>query len=318
MIFERMEFLYPKVSVIMATYNRAHFIEDSLDSILNQTYENWECIIIDDGSVDSTKVILQSYIKKDNRFKFFNRSDNHKKGLPGCRNMGLELANGEFIVFFDDDDIVHPQNINICIELLSKNNCSFIRYNKEPFLKELSVESFNNELDYKAEVVGINDVEEIVTGEISFASCTVMWRNDCFSNIRFNEELMYAEEWECFVRIITEGWAGISTNMVLYFNRKHAESNTGQFWNNDPVRMNSKVKAVKLVIDTLKRKDVLSKRLIKYFVRLGFMFKKPEIIIYALKQSEAGFIELWKYKLGYIFYPFLRPVFILYAKFNKS
>ena len=104
-----------KVSIIMATCNRAHLIEETLDSILNQSFRNWECIIIDDGESDSTQEVLYPYLEKDSRIKYFKRDNSHQKGLPGCRNMGLELANGEYIIFFDDDDIVHPDNLKFSI-----------------------------------------------------------------------------------------------------------------------------------------------------------------------------------------------------------
>src|SRR5680860_884854 len=93
-----------QVSIIMATYNRSHFIGETLDSILNQAFENWECLIIDDGSTDNTKEFLRPYVLKDSRFEYYERTKDHKKGLPGCRNQGLEIAKGDYIIFFDDDD----------------------------------------------------------------------------------------------------------------------------------------------------------------------------------------------------------------------
>ena len=88
------------ISIIMATYNRAHFIKESLDSILNQSYENWECIIIDDGGMDNTAEVIDPILEGDSRFKFFQREKKYIKGLPGCRNMGLDLSVGDYIVFF--------------------------------------------------------------------------------------------------------------------------------------------------------------------------------------------------------------------------
>ena len=109
----------PQVSIIMATYNRAHLIEETLDSILNQSFINWECLIIDDGSTDNTTEVLRPYLLKDLRLRYSERTKDHKKGLSGCRNQGLELAKGDYIIFFDDDDMVHPDNLKICMEVLS-------------------------------------------------------------------------------------------------------------------------------------------------------------------------------------------------------
>jgi glycosyltransferase involved in cell wall biosynthesis len=95
----------PKVSIIMATYNRAHFIVETLVSIQNQTFLDWECIIVDDGGTDNTKEVIKPIIEEDKRFLYVQRDDIYQKGLPGCRNNGLDIAKGDYIIFFDDDDI---------------------------------------------------------------------------------------------------------------------------------------------------------------------------------------------------------------------
>lgn len=94
------------VSIIIPTYNRAHLIEATIESIVLQTYQNWECIVVDDGSEDSTESILNSYSSKDNRIKFFKRPENLKKGANSCRNYGFDVSSGEFINWFDSDDIM--------------------------------------------------------------------------------------------------------------------------------------------------------------------------------------------------------------------
>ena len=83
------------VSVIIPTYNRSHLIGETLDSIMLQTYDNWECIIVDDGSIDYTTELLEFYIKRDDRFKFFKRTKDYLSGGNGARNYGLNLAKGD-------------------------------------------------------------------------------------------------------------------------------------------------------------------------------------------------------------------------------
>lgn len=95
----------PLISIIIPTYNRAHLIGETLDSILSQTYANWECIIVDDGSTDNTSAVLEGYLK-DKRFNFFNRENNRKKGPSSCRNIGIENATGNLIMFLDSDDLI--------------------------------------------------------------------------------------------------------------------------------------------------------------------------------------------------------------------
>lgn len=308
----------PEVSIIMATFNRAHLIKETLDSILRQSFRNWECIIIDDGCTDQTQQLLQPYLQQDSRLQLFERTSQHKKGLPGSRNRGIELARGKYIIFFDDDDIVHPDNLKICLNVLINNKLSFCRYDKVSFTDVLLIQDLEDPPVFKSSRVDIKDLEKMVTGKLPFASCTVMWKKECFNNQRFNENLLYAEEWECYSRILSLGISGTSINKVLYYNRKHPSSNTGEFYNNDPVRRASYVKAIKLVIENLHEKGLLTETLKKYFIRLGFFLQTESVVGYILKHSGYNKYLLLKYRLGFKFYPVLRPIFIFKSKLKKK
>lgn len=274
----------PKITIILATYNRSHLIEETLVSIQNQTYTNWECLIIDDGGTDNTKEVIDSFFKNDSRFQFTKRPNSYKKGLPGCRNYGLDIARGEWVVFFDDDDIVHPQNLELCIEVLKINNCDFCVYNKQSFSGSFTGNIYTQKPDIDKKDLNLFN---FITNKEPIASCTVMWHVSCFDNIRFNEALMYAEEWECYTRIFTTNKKSIFLKNILYFNRKHTQSNTGEFWNNDPVRRASKVEACRLVIDHLAQKKLLSYRLGVYFVSLALFYKEKQIYNFLKTNKEA-------------------------------
>ncbi|OOV29298.1 hypothetical protein BXU11_05105 [Flavobacterium sp. LM5] len=109
------------VSIIIPTYNRAHLIGETLDSVLAQTYPNWECIIVDDGSTDDTATLIANYILKDNRFKYYQRPVGRIKGANACRNYGFELSQGQYIKWFDSDDIMHPDFLEKQVEVLEQN-----------------------------------------------------------------------------------------------------------------------------------------------------------------------------------------------------
>ncbi len=301
----------------MATFNRAHFIDESLNAIQKQSFQDWECLIIDDGSTDNTKEILRPYLLNDPRFNYYQRTKDHKKGLPGCRNQGLVLAKGDYIIFFDDDDIVHPDNLKICTELLSDKELYFCRYNKEPFGGEWKPDTLKPISGFTSKYVDVNNLENMVIGKLPFASCTVLWKRECFKENRFKEELLYAEEWECYSRILSTGIKGISIDKVLYYNRKHPNSNTGEFYNNDQVRRASKIKAVKLVIDNLSKKGLLSPNLEHYFIQTAFFLKEFSIIDHTLKCSKGNFLAKLKYKIAYKFYPVIRPFFKLKGKLKQ-
>ena len=94
------------VSIIIPIYNRADLIIQTLESISNQTHENFECLIIDDGSEDDTENVVKGFVESDTRFQFFKRPSNKVKGPNACRNYGFEKATGDFIYFFDSDDFL--------------------------------------------------------------------------------------------------------------------------------------------------------------------------------------------------------------------
>ena len=290
------------VSIIMATYNRAYLISESLESIAAQTFKDWECLIIDDGSTDDTEGIVLQYCQKDKRFQYLQRPSSHQKGLPGSRNYGIEMAQGDFIIFFDDDDVAHPQNLEICLELLEDSGTDFCHYRKQSF-----TDKFPQLLEIHKPVqkfsIGIEEIEKVISNKIALASCTVMWKKECFSNIRFNESLSYAEEWECYTRTLLEGYQGVGTDEVLYFNRKHSQSNTGEFWLGDPKRRASQVKAIKSIVENLKQKKLLSGSLVRYFVQMGIFLKERSVIDHVLDTSNANFSTRLKYKTLYKFYP---------------
>lgn len=141
----------PLVSIIIPTYNRAQLLGETLDCVLTQTYSNWECIVVDDGSFDETPMILKEYSNKDSRFRYVVKPDGIKKGASISRNLGLKLAKGEFIQFLDSDDILAPNKIEVQLDLLkeeSKYTISTCMWGKFNVLSE-PLQIFKNNVDYR-------------------------------------------------------------------------------------------------------------------------------------------------------------------------
>lgn len=303
----------------MATYNRAHFIVETLLSVQNQVFQEWECIIIDDGSTDNTNEVIKPILDGDTRFRSFNRENSYKKGLPGCRNYGLDLSKGEYVIFFDDDDIIHPQNLSISVNCLEKSKNDFCHYGKSPFIDN-PPELNNQDVSIKKEIT-INDIQDIVIQKIGFASCTVLWKKSCFNGNKFNEELLYAEEWECYIRLITNGFIGIMIDNILYFNRKHSNSNTGEFFNNNPLRRESYAKAILLVIQNLKQKQLLNYSLKRYFIVKSKDFKEYNLLMRVLKTLDLSFLERLQWQIFFKALPFRLIVYrskkIIKKKYNS-
>lgn len=98
------------VSIIVPCYNQGCYLEETLDSVLCQTYQNWECIIVNDGSIDNTADIAKAYLEKDPRFKYIYQNNS---GLSSARNTGVQHSNGYFILPLDSDDLISSEYISL-------------------------------------------------------------------------------------------------------------------------------------------------------------------------------------------------------------
>jgi len=292
----------PKVTIIMATYNRAHFILETLLAIQKQTFTDWECIIVDDGGTDNTREVIAPIVDQDNRFQFLQRSGRYLKGLPGCRNYGLDLAKGDHIIFFDDDDIPHPQNLELCVSELRDPNISFCRYIREVFVGDFDY-AFDYATTYTSFYIDKNELLPMLNHTLQFNSCAVMWKAKCFEKNRFVETLLFAEEWELYARIVSSGYSGISINKSLFYGRKHPESNTGEYDRKNPIRRASYAEAILLVVQNLKEKQLLTYSLKRYFIGFSLGFEEYNLfekILYTLKLTT---FEKLKWQIFYAILP---------------
>lgn len=136
--------LNDKVSIITPVYNSAPYIGECIESVLSQTHQNFEMIIVDDCSTDSTLNVVESYQRKNDRIKIIRLLQN--AGPAVARNKGIELASGRYMTFLDGDDIWMPNMIQTSIETIKNKNCPFVfasykRYdeNLEPLLTDFIV-----------------------------------------------------------------------------------------------------------------------------------------------------------------------------------
>ena len=115
------------VSIIVPCYNQADYLPETLDSILAQTYTNWECVIVNDGSPDNTDEVVQRYLTQDDRFKYIKQSN---KGPAAARNAGIENSFGEFILPLDADDLIAPTYLEKAVTVFSHNADTKLVYSK--------------------------------------------------------------------------------------------------------------------------------------------------------------------------------------------
>jgi glycosyltransferase involved in cell wall biosynthesis len=294
----------PKVTIIVATFNREKYVIETLLSIQKQTFADWECLIIDDGSTDKSMEIIRQLLSQEARFQYYLRPESFKKGTSGCRNYGIDLAKGDYVIFFDDDDIVHPQNLELCVKELSSKDISFCRYIREVFFEDFDY-AFDYSKTYTSFYIDQNDIEKMLKNELHFNSCAVMWKVACFEKARFNPNISYGDEWELYSRILSMGIKGISINKCLFFGRKHSHSITGEYNRKNAIRRASHADAILLVVQNLKEKQLLTYSLKRYFIAFSIDFAEFNLFENILDVLDLPTFEKLKWQIFYAVLPLM-------------
>jgi glycosyltransferase involved in cell wall biosynthesis len=239
-------FLTPLVSIIIPTYNRFTFLGESIDSITAQTYQNWECLIIDDGSCDYTPELIQFYTERDSRIQYYKRPYEYRKGANACRNYGLSLSKGKYINWFDSDDIMHPQKTLkqvLVLENSKKMDACISKYNLCDFRMKLIRKMPLKNRD--------NILLDYLTEKSFFNFQTTLFRKSTLE-LKPDESLHKAQELEFFIRYFQQ--SGIEIQVLsesLVDVRLHENNITSGFnkGNHEAIKseMIVRLKALKVV-----------------------------------------------------------------------
>jgi glycosyltransferase involved in cell wall biosynthesis len=191
----------PLVSIIIPNFNRGNIISDTLDSVLSQTYDSWECIIVDDGSTDDSLKVIGEYVNRDFRFKFFSRPDGKKKGANGCRNLGVEKSKGDFLLFLDSDDVLKEECLQGRILSFEDNpDLDFVVFSMG-LIKNSKFENY--EYPDLSNVSREKLIALFITGPLPWNMTRPMWRKRFFCEQgRYNEELSSFDDDEFNLRVV--------------------------------------------------------------------------------------------------------------------
>lgn len=125
-----------KISIIIPCFNHAEFLAETLNSVLSQTYKNWECIVVNDGSTDNTEEIVSNYCRKDERIKYVSQRN---MGVSAARNRGIQESDGYFILPLDGDDIIDSTYIEKAVCYFEENPQTTLVYCKADFSEQKTV-----------------------------------------------------------------------------------------------------------------------------------------------------------------------------------
>jgi len=191
----------PKVSVIIPTYNRANLLPRAINSVLSQTFQDFELIVVDDASIDNTKEVVENFQKKDKRIRYIQRK-NSGGGPTKAINAGLKVAQGEYISFLEDDDEWLPEKTEKQLELFRKSkkkNLGFVGCNVLIIDEKLKTTKTYNLPKYKDNVF----LKKLLVGSKFFFNFSILIvKKEVVSEVGFlDENLKIAADQDIYLRI---------------------------------------------------------------------------------------------------------------------
>jgi glycosyltransferase involved in cell wall biosynthesis len=291
MAFSNSSIENPLFSIVVPTYNRADLISKTLKTLSSQSLNDWEIIIVDDGSTDNTESIIQEYINNDN-IKYFFRNNSER---AAARNFGASIARGQYVNFFDSDDWALPHYLEIARKLIhERNSPNWFLVNYEIVNSSGVLMKPKLEFEFEFEIINL----QLKYGNL--LSCSSVFINrEIFIQHKFNEDrdLSASEDYEL--------WLRLAARYPLYCSKE-----VGCQLVDHPQRSVRKINIVALRkrIYLLIKYSSSDEMVVKFF---KFQFKEFQAGLYAYLALHLS--DLSRYKLFSIF--FLLKIFILQPKF---
>lgn len=268
--------MIPKISVIVPCYNQGMYLSETLDSLLAQTLQEWECFLVDDGSTDNSSNIAKLYEQKDCRIHYVYQEN---AGPSAARNRGVALSTAPLLFFLDGDDLIDADFLKFGVDYMDNHPKCVLYYTATEYFGSIQGEFKLHYTSYRDLLVGNSIV------------CACIVRRDDFNKVgKFDENLRGYEDWEFFIRLLYH-------NDVVYKNPQHLF-----FYriSDNPSSVNRKAKATL----TEKTMYVYQKHIAKYEEFYG----SPFHVVSEYNRLERELNGLFKsktYKLGQILmYPF--------------
>ena len=215
----------PKIAIIIPVYNREHLLTYTLESIIAQSFTDWECILVDDHSSDASFEVMEEYQKKDARFKAYKRPCELKKGANACRNFGFTKSNAPLIKWFDSDDIMLPDHLDIAYETLIEKNLDFVVTDTMNFDHDSHV-LLDKPYSFDRTKLSIT-AENMACVRIGWITDDFLGTRKIVDTVRFNENITTdGDEYNFFVRLLHNSCKGLFINQILTHRRIHKDSLT--------------------------------------------------------------------------------------------
>lgn len=270
----------PLVSIIIPLFNRASLISETLGSIQAQTYSNWECILVDDGSTDNSEEVVSAFAKADRRIQIFKRPDTRAKGANACRNIGFEASTGAYINFLDSDDILLPNKLDLQLEALRGSDYAFSICQTNVWDEHLQ-----EDLGLRCESIhSLKPLDDYIQFKVFWSIQAPLWKRETIESIRFNESLQQSQEYDFHIRVLADYTNYHTTEEVLTTIISHSTNMSRSRTD----RMDKFISNLDVRYSTLKRfKNVLQPETKTYLFNYFILFYKRMVIERDFRKSYA-------------------------------
>ena len=200
-----------KVSIIVPCYNQAQYLDEALQSVLEQTYIHWECVVVNDGSSDHTEEVAKKWIEKDNRFHYFKKENG---GLCKARNYGISNAKGIYILPLDADDKISPDYIYLAVKSFQEDTSLKVVYCK--------AEKF----DFSTGIWKLPTFSLYNLSLTNMIFCSALYKKSDWKSVGgYDENMKYGwEDWEFWIAILKNGGNVKCLDEVGFFYRMRMDS----------------------------------------------------------------------------------------------
>ncbi|WP_452231450.1 glycosyltransferase family 2 protein [Lacinutrix sp. MEBiC02595] len=277
----------PLISIIIPTFNRAHIIGETLDSIIAQTYTNWECIVVDDCSSDNTAEVMGCFVEMDHRFQYYTRPIDRQKGPCSCRNYGFEKSKGHYINFFDSDDLLKSNAFELWLAGFSNEIDVVIGKTQKINLTTGALIELNQIFSQKL-------IEDYFTLKISFHVCGPLWNRRFLEEQEylFDEQIGNIDDWDFNLRMLYASPKLVLLNDVLIYYRIHPNSFSKEVIKLNPVEIASDFAARDKHLILIKNINDIDLNRIQQFI----LYRYKRYIKWAISQKENDSVFLLLFK----------------------
>ncbi|WP_438961885.1 glycosyltransferase family 2 protein [Nonlabens sp.] len=192
----------PLISIIIPSYNRATLISETLSSIVAQTYENWECLVIDDGSTDDTVEVVAAFAKAESRISIHTRPATLTKGANACRNYGYQLSKGEYILFYDSDDAMLPFKLESHLTGFKKHR------EIDGFILNSAYYNFKTANAYRKwrpQLWSDHMIRDFLLQKAGWQTGDVLWKKTSLDDLSFSQDLHSYQDYYFYATALISG-----------------------------------------------------------------------------------------------------------------